>query len=182
VKKTGAGLARHRSKQDIGTPGIFISAVEARFGELDCDLAANKHNTKCDRFISEEQNSLAFDWSTLQGNLWLNPPFGNIEPWAKKCAERKNDPRWTLLLVPAAVGANWFQQHVVPNAHVIELNDRITFVGSKTGYPKDLVLCVFGFGMTGRSWWHWDARKTKAYNRVPKLKSPRKSRAATAGK
>lgn len=180
MKKTGAGLARHRSKQDIATPQVFISAIEARFGEIAFDLAASPKNTKCDVFFSENDNSLAQDWSSLSGNLWLNPPFGNIEPWAKKCAERKNDPRWTLLLVPAAVGANWFQQHVVPNAHVIELNDRITFVGSRTGYPKDLVLCVFGFGMTGRSWWHWDTKKKKAYERTPKDKRVRKPRAAKA--
>jgi hypothetical protein len=60
-----------------------------------------------------------------------------------------------LLLVPASVGANWFQNHVAPNAHVIELVGRVKFVGHKQGFPKDLVLCAFMHGLTGRSSWKW---------------------------
>jgi hypothetical protein len=110
-------------------------------------------------FFSENSDGLAQDWGELSGNLWLNPPFGNITPWAKKCAEFRDRKGWTLLLVPASVGAKWFQTWVVPNAHVIELTDRITFVGSTQPYPKDMILACFGFGMTGRSAWAWDTRK-----------------------
>ncbi len=169
MEKTGAGLNRHRSNQSIATPAAFIEAVEARFGELAFDLAASAKNTRVQGcFFGEERNSLIQNWGALAGNLWLNPPFANIAPWAAKCAERSRDRRWTLMLVPAAVGSNWFQLHVAPNAFVLELMDRVQFVGSKDPYPKDLILCCFGFGVQGRAGWHWDTRKKKAFERKPK--------------
>jgi hypothetical protein len=59
-----------------------------------------------------------------------------------------------LFLTPASVGANWFQQYVVPFAHVIELSPRMSFDG-KNPFPKDLVLSVYMHGLTGRSHWRW---------------------------
>jgi phage N-6-adenine-methyltransferase len=180
-KKTGAGLAKHRSNQNVATPVAFIGAVEERFGELQFDLAADSKNTRVTgAFFGEEQNALLQDWGALAGNLWLNPPFSNIAPWAAKCAERRNDGRWTLFLVPASVGSNWFQEHVAPNAFVLELTDRIRFVGSKDHYPKDMILCCFGFGVVGRAAWHWNKEQKKAYDRKPKIKKIRKTRAAQA--
>lgn len=174
-KKTGAGLARHRSNQSVATPHNFISAVEERFGELAFDLAASEKNTRVTGcFFDERQNSLTQNWGALVGNLWLNPPFANIAPWARKCAERANDNRWTLVLVPASVGANWFQEHVAPFAFVLELTDRITFAGSKDPYPKDLILCCFGFGVVGRAPWHWNKQQKKATERRAK-KAKRKT-------
>lgn len=162
MKKTGAGLNRHRSNQAIGTPPEFIAAVERRFGQIAFDLAADDSNRVTlskSRFFSEKQNSLVQDWWKLGGNLWLNPPFANITPWASKCAGMQFRSAWTLLLVPASVGSQWFQRFVAPHAHVFELTDRIQFVGSSAPYPKDLILAAFGYGVVGRSAWAWDDSK-----------------------
>ena len=163
-RKTGASLNRGRSKQDIGTPSEFIEAAEARFGKIELDLAANDDNCVVASHWgpgSKISDSLGEDWSRLEGTLWLNPPFGNIGKWAKKCAGVRDRPGWTLMLVPAAVGSNWFQEYVVPNAHVLELRDRIKFVGSNDPYPKDLILCCFVFGVIGRNSWHWNSQVRK---------------------
>jgi phage N-6-adenine-methyltransferase len=162
--KTGAGLARHQSVQDVQTPKEFIDAIEKRFGILRIDLAATNNNCQAQLHFgpgSQSPDALVEDWSVRGGNLWLNPPFGDIAPWAAKCATCRDRADWLLFLTPASVGSNWFHEHVVPNAHVIELRDRLTFVGSTAPYPKDLLLACFGFGITGRSSWHWDLRKTK---------------------
>jgi len=172
--RTGASLARHRSKQDIGTPRNFLDAIERRFGRIVWDLAANAENSVADEHYygpgsKYGENALILPWSgsgrRTHGTLFLNPPFGMIEPWALRCSEYRDRAGWLLLLVPAAVGSNWFQQHVAPNAFVFELVDRLTFVGSTQPYPKDLVLACFGFGVNGREPWHWDLSKRKAYER-----------------
>lgn len=172
-KKTGASLARGVSNQVRGTPPEFIEAVKKRFGRLLWDLAATDENRVCIQYLGPGspwgEDSLLVDWSKLRGNAWLNPPFGNIGPWAKKlAAERRDVPYFTPFLVPAAVGSNWFQRHCVPNSLVLELQDRLTFVGETQPYPKDLILCVFGFGLVGRLPWHWDANRVKVYERIPK--------------
>lgn len=160
---TGAAFHKGASAQDIETPQIFIDAVEQRFGKLSVDLAATWQNTKALQWIAPEHNSLTHDWKVYgPGPAWLNPPFGDIASWAAKCADCRDLKRWTLLLVPASTGANWFSQIVVPNAFVLYLTQRITFVGQKHGFPKDLALCCFGFGMTGSAFWRWNTLiKTK---------------------
>lgn len=147
-----------RSKQDYGTPPEFIEAVEDRFGTITFDLSASKSNAVADRFFDIEADSLVQDWTKLDGVLWLNPPFARIDPWAKKCAASRSPKcdRTILMLTPASVGSNWFASHVHGVASVLALSPRITFVGETAGYPKDLILSVFGGGHApGFSQWRW---------------------------
>jgi phage N-6-adenine-methyltransferase len=158
------------SKQDYGTPDDFMQAVEKRFGAMAWDLAATWKNAVCTDFYGYQQSgvfrdSLKQDWSALTGNLWLNPPFGHIAPWAKKCRDstrRAVGEPVIFFLTPASVGANWFWDYVWGNALVLPLHPRLTFKGTpvnpKTGkidpYPKDLCLSVFGV-TPGMKRWVW---------------------------
>lgn len=155
---SGAALNRGSSKQDYATPPEFIEAVVKRFGRISYDLAASPENTKSEHYFSEAQNSLAQDWHSLSdgvANLWLNPPFDNISPWALKCAEEGQRGARILFLTPASIGANWFAKHVHNKALVLALNGRICFDG-KNPYPKDCILSCYGFGVTGFNVWGWD--------------------------
>lgn len=152
---TGATLNRGSSRQDYETPVDFITAVESRFGIINVDLAASKENTKGQIWIDEQRDSLTVDWSGLRGNLWLNPPFSNIGPWANKCSEESKRGCKILFLTPASVGSNWFSQHVFGQAHILFLNGRITFVGADDPYPKDCMLSCFGLGTPGCEVWRW---------------------------
>jgi len=167
------------SKQDYGTPRVFLDAVEKRFGKIAFDLAAHKKNDVTRRGFyfgpgsMYAEDSLAQDWRRAPtGVLWLNPPFSHIKPWAKKCSESYPPPRWDLqglspkrkilFLVPASVGANWFWEYVQPYSLVIPLSPRLAFDGQPvnpvTGkidpYPKDLMLCCYGYG-PGVERWVW---------------------------
>jgi hypothetical protein len=86
ILRTGASFNRAESKQDYATPWELIHAVHRRFGAITTDLAASEENKKADRFFDESANSLVQNWRELTGNLWLNPPFADISPWAEKCA------------------------------------------------------------------------------------------------
>lgn len=92
--------------------------------------------------LTEENDSLSRAWHTLKGLLWLNPPFGNIAPWARKCHEEAEKGADILLLIPAAVGSNWFQDYVHRKATVYFLNPRLSFDG-KNSFPKDCVLAHY---------------------------------------
>lgn len=154
ITKSGASFARGTSKQDYATPPAFIAAVEKRFGPIAFDLAASPENAKAPRFFTKEDDSLRKAWGALDGNLWLNPEFDDIAPWADLCAGVRGRSAWTMMLTPASPGANWFRRLVVPNAYVLELAPRISFDG-KHPYPKDCILSAFGFGVVGRDVWRW---------------------------
>ena len=119
----GASHNRGRSKQDYATPMVLITAVKNRLGigGFAVDLAADEANAKADMWIDEGRNSLALDWRLVIGAGWgwLNPPFDNITPWAKKCAE--TDAK-IAFLVPASVGSNWYRDYVHRHAFTLFLN------------------------------------------------------------
>ncbi len=153
---TGPSINRGGSDSTIATPWIFIQALEARFGPLAFDLAAEHHTAKAPRYFTKEDDSLKQDWHKIDGLQYLNPPYDNITPWARKCALESRLGAKILFLVPASVGSNWFADYVWPHSHVIGLNGRIMFVGQDHGYPKDLMLDVFG-GITHTfSTWRWN--------------------------
>ena len=87
-------------------------------------------------------------------DLFLNPPFADIEPWAKKCATTVRSGR-VFLLVPASVGSNWYATHVHGRAHVVAISPRVTFVGQEQGYIKDLIIALYSGVRGGFSTWRW---------------------------
>ncbi len=157
--RTGPSMNKGKSRQTYGTPPEFIEAVRIRFGNLAHDLAASGENTVCrHHFYDEQQNSLIQPWHRLDvgsGWLWLNPPFADIESWAKKCAEEANHGARILLLTPASIGTDWFANHVHGKALVFGISPRLTFVGCDDPYPKDLMLSVYCYGAHGFDVWRW---------------------------
>jgi hypothetical protein len=121
------------------------------------DLAASSMNyfaTTDSEYFGVGCNSLEQDWMELSGLLWLNPPFDDIEPWAKKSYESAFGDREILLLTPASVGSSWFGEYVHRKAHVLFLSPRLSFDG-KSPYPKDCILSYFGKGDPGYEFWRW---------------------------
>lgn len=132
--------------QSVQTPGDLLDAIEARFGKIDVDLAAESDAVSvADSCITPEQNSLTTPWP-LRGHLFLNPPFDDITPWSEKCRD------WVLaaemgarltFLVPASIDSNWWCQNVAGTARIVPLKGRVTFVGHNHGFPKPIALCIY---------------------------------------
>jgi phage N-6-adenine-methyltransferase len=153
----GAAFHRGTSKQDYQTPEDFLTSVVLKFGELQFDLSASGANTVCGKCFIESEDSLIQDWHLLDGPLWLNPPFSRIGPWAKKCYEESRKGAEILLLVPAAVGSNWFQKWVHDKSMVYFLNPRLSFDG-KNSYPKDCLLSAYNMLGVGYDCWKWKGK------------------------
>lgn len=158
IMKTGPSINRHRSKQNYATPKAFMDALRIRFGHISWDLAADATNHQAFEWFDEQANSLLQPWHTLGEDwLFLNPPFGDIRPWAKKCSEESKLGAKILFLVPAAVGSNWFKDYICQQATVFFLSPRLKFDG-KNPFPKDCILCKFNrFMVSGFACWRWDS-------------------------
>mgnify|MGYP001569823111 CR=1 FL=1 len=149
-----------RSKQDYATPVEFMDAAKNYLGisAFEADFAADVQNAKGLLYWDIEIDSLSMNrgsWRAIVANGWgwLNPPFAHITPWAKRCKELKEDGGKIALLVPAAVGSNWFRDYVFRVANVIALNGRLSFDGIAP-YPKDCMLCLYG-DEPGFDVWNW---------------------------
>lgn len=158
---TGPTINRHRSKQDFETPQILIEAIEARYGKLFCDLAGTEENKKAPQVITPQQDSFSKPWSLigLMGNrfhplLFLNPEFGDIAPWAEKCALESAQGARILFLVPASVDSNWWKNYVHGKAWVDFLSPRVSF-DNKNPFPKPMSICAYGICGIGYGPWRW---------------------------
>lgn len=167
---TGRTMPRQKpgqSKQDYRTPVEFLDAVRRRFNvdAFAVDLAADDDNHVAPVYYTAAEDALkpANGWTTKHGGLaWCNPPYWKIGPWvAKAWAESRRGAR-VLVLIPAAVGSNYWRDFVHGKAFVLLLNGRITFVGCDTGYPKDCVLLVYGPDVApGYDVWTWPAEESR---------------------
>lgn len=147
------------SKQDVRTPKIFLAAVRRRLGidAFAVDLAASRSNTVAPKFYSARTNALVHPWPT-DGWNWANPEFSDLRPWAEKAYEESKRGARTAMLVPAAVGANWWSAWVHDKCRVLLLNGRLTFVGHQQPYVKDCALLLFDRELTpGYECWRWAA-------------------------
>lgn len=150
---TGAAHNRGKSKQDYATPWEVVRAVERRFGTITWDLAASRGNAKAVQFYTEADDAFTMRWHRLGGLLWLNPPYANITPWARRCFEEWEAGARIALLVPAAVGSVWFAKWVYQKALVLPLRPRFSFDGVHV-YPKDVMVCMYG-ETPGFEPWRW---------------------------
>lgn len=157
------------SEQTVCTPRVFIDAVAKRFGRIAFDLAATKENSVVgpEDFFGPgsclANDALTADWAQLDGNhegeiCWLNPPYGLIKGngFARKVQREALHGIRVVMLIPAAVATNWFAEEVFGHALVIPIRPRITFIGHKDPYPKDLMLCCYNLGAPGFEPWRWD--------------------------
>lgn len=151
-------IGRGVSHQEYATPRDFVEAVRKRLGitNFSWDLAASSDNTVCPRYIDVATNSLTVDWNNLGQRdcwLWLNPPFADIAPWARKCAEESDKGARIVFLVPASVGSNWYAQYVHGKSLVLFIRPRLSFDGNNP-YPKDCILAIYGMA-AGFECWDW---------------------------
>lgn len=164
---SGPTIDRANSSGDIWTPWPFAGAVTAKFGPIAFDLAATLESSKAQyagMYFDEAADALTRDWHKIDGLLWLNPPYSNITPWAKKCYDEWLLDAEILLLVPMG-SQNWYWDYVEPFAQVYCVG-RMVFDNCfdrhgelvKTAYPKDLILAHYQPGKHSNrpQRWRWN--------------------------
>ena len=91
--------------------------------------------------------------------LFLNPPYADIAPWVRKCAEEKlrlGNYSGIAVLVPASTNSNWWADYVDGIADVRFSTGRLTFEGHTASYPKDLALLLYSTHReAGYHIWNW---------------------------
>lgn len=97
---------------DRGTPQEFFDELSERFGGFTLDVAAAKHNAKCDDFMDVLDDGLSKIW---QGRVWCNPPYSDCGAWVRKA--------WTEWLgaLPYERTVWWRRQSTAPDLIVMLL-------------------------------------------------------------
>lgn len=102
---------------DRGTDPVFVAELATRFGgDFTLDVAAARHNAKCERFYTRADNGLEQPWP---GRIFCNPPYShpNLALWMRKAwfEWESGRPSLIVMLLPAnRVEQAWWQDLVEP--------------------------------------------------------------------
>jgi len=149
-----------KTKQDYGTDPKFWNILNGKY-DFKWDLACHEGNCLVtdgrfnSGYLHPYTDSLAEDWHLKEGWLYLNPPFKDIKPWARKCVNESLLGAKVVMLTPASVGSIWFHDWVMNKAHVMFLKGRLTFAGETAPYPKDCMISIFDNFHRGVNIWDW---------------------------
>ena len=133
------------AKQDWETPSVLFDRLNNEFC-FTTDLAADINNTKCEHFLSEDDDVLNKRW---EGICWLNPPYGSsagsrLRDWVKKSYDESQKENCTIvMLVPARTNTKWWHQYCMKASEVRLICGRPKFGNAKYGLPQPLAIVVF---------------------------------------
>jgi phage N-6-adenine-methyltransferase len=129
-------------REDWATPQWLFDELNKVF-DFWIDLAASTENKKCERFIDKEMNFLSMDKSHLVPDdkwAWCNPPYlrNGCGKWVEEIFKIHN----SVTLIPASVGAKWFQQIWQKATAICFVDRRLRFVGAPCAAQFDSCLVI----------------------------------------
>lgn len=134
------------NKDDWETPQDFFDRLNEQY-HFNWDLAANGDNQKCNNYFDKQQNSLAKNWGGLDGNLFLNPPYGReLKLWVKKASETQlKHNQYLVMLIPARTDTSYWHDYIFNHAEIKFLRGRLKFEvdgvsGDSAPFPSALVV------------------------------------------
>ena len=89
-------------------------------------------------------DGLTKQWGTSN---FVNPPYSDIEPWAKKCREEQLKGNLSVLLIPSRTSTHYFHDWILPFAELRFLRGRVKFLNQdgqqQQAAPFASVVCVY---------------------------------------
>ena len=76
-------------------------------------------------FPLPEWNGLKVEWEKRN---FVNPPFGKLKEWTRKCRDEYMKGKEIVLLMPARVDTRYFHAYVLPYAEITFIKGRLKFV------------------------------------------------------
>ena len=133
------------NNQEYATPWDLFNKLNDEFN-FTLDVCANKINHKCEKYYTEEQNSLLIEW---HGVCWMNPPYKDMKKWVIKAynESRKNDTT-VVCLIPARTNTNWWHEYCM-KGEIRFIKGRPKFEGCIHGLPQPLAIVIFNKDILG---------------------------------
>lgn len=124
------------------TPLNLFNELNKEFN-FDLDAATEPNNPlDTPNFFTKQDNSLTKEWN---GNVFLNPPYSNIDQWVEKAFneyERDRD-RVIVMLIPSRTDTKYFHKLIAPYAEVRFIKGRLKF-SEKGSAPFPSMVVIFG--------------------------------------
>ncbi|MCC6117631.1 phage N-6-adenine-methyltransferase [Lactiplantibacillus plantarum] len=134
------------NKEDWETPSDFFNDLNKKY-HFKWDLAASDDNAKCSNYFTHDDNSLEQNWGGLDGNLFINPPYGReLKLWVEKASKTHlKSGQYLVMLIPSRTDTSYWHDYIFNHAEIEFLRGRLKFeVGGISGdsapFPSALVI------------------------------------------
>ena len=129
------------ASDDWATPHDLYQELDSVFN-FELDAAASVLNTKCARFLTEEDDALKCDW---KGRVWCNPPYSKAKEFIRKGYEESvKHGGIVVMLVAARTDTRIWHDVIFPHAAEIHfIKGRLKFGNSKNTAPFPSAVIVF---------------------------------------
>lgn len=130
----GPPIGRNTSNDEWYTPSKYLESARKAMGSIDLDPATSKAanvRVKASWFYTPVEDGLEQAWT---GNVWLNPPFSRLLPFAEKLTTEatEGDVKQAVMLGPNFSDSAWWQLCAQHAGAVCHTNHRIRFISSAT--------------------------------------------------
>lgn len=130
-----------------GTPDFLFDWCSAVWGPFELDPASTVLNTKCERYLTREEDGLTKPWLDDSGKrlrVWCNPPYSEVERWVQRAVMHSRLGGQSLFLLPSRTDVRWFHDWVMKEAsEVVFIKGRVHFIGGDHGAPFPSMLAWF---------------------------------------
>ena len=139
VKLFSHELGFRSEQEQWETPQTFFDTLDAEF-HFDLDVCATRHDTKCVRYITPEQDALQQPWG---GICWMNPPYGrHIGLWIQKAFHEATNGATVVALIPSRTDTRWWHEFVM-RGEIRFVKGRLMFGGCVNHAPFPSAVVIF---------------------------------------
>ena len=147
-------IVHSSATNEWATPMALFKQLDAEF-DFGLDVAAADWNAKCNRYLTQQDNALACDWSTRceEGrSIWCNPPYGRDTGRFVEKAYRTAfnpgaaTPTRVVCLVFSRTDTKWWVRYAMKASEIRFITGRLHFKreDGHTG-PATAASCVIIF-------------------------------------
>ena len=121
-------------KNDWDTPQWLFDHLNEEY-KFALDCCAESESTKCEEYISKEENALTIDWSKKVSkgkSVWMNSPYGRtIHLWMKMAVEKSLKNYRIVCLLPSRTDTKYWHNYVTKACKIKFIKGRLIFGSDK---------------------------------------------------
>ncbi len=124
MKRHDIAIQHSSKRSDWRTPPELYDPLHKDFG-FQLDVAADDDNALCDEYLTEAEDGLTADWSTVVGACFMNPPYCRADstvdppidgialtPWIEKAWAESIKGATVVGVLPFSPQTMWFRAYV----------------------------------------------------------------------
>ena len=122
---------------DWMTPDHILDELTQEFGEM---------FDPCPKNWDRVTDGLSIEWGKIN---FVNPPYGDMKAWVKKCHDEWLKGKTVILLIPPRTCSSYFHDWIYQKAELRFIRGRLKFIDGRnpnkkpTGAPFPSMLCIF---------------------------------------